>query len=194
MWTIPPSIVGAIVLWRTYTQSRNDTSYHPLQPSPHDISRFRLMMRSMCVALWPATCLAVQGTHRCTLCLGLTTAWMAVTWMVDTRPLLREEDEETPLKRGVRIDPSFIAPLTFGLCGLAGVRPDTHYCPHVLYAVIACVLFVLPSPNLSDTDPVFPLVTEAQRAILLYCIGVVVTCVVRTRTTCMEHPTAVGYA
>jgi hypothetical protein len=64
--------------------------------------------------------------------------------------------------------------LTFGLCSLVGARADTQYTCYIVYALIACILVVLPNVELSAEDDMSPVISEAQRAVLLHSIAMVV--------------------
>ena len=80
------------------------------------------------------------------------------------------------------MEPSMITTLTFGMCSLAGARADTIYTRYILYALVCCVLVVLPHVELTREDPMTPLISEVQRAVLIHGIATVVTCICLTRT------------
>lgn len=185
------SLVGTIAVVVSYLRARPPGSSFP----PHDAvgrTQFLHTARSITATSWPLVLSSfAQGANGA--CVWPSVVWMFVVWWLDVRHLsARSEhsDESTTsgelsklLQRGVRIEPSMITALTFGLCGLAGARSDTHYTRYIVYALIACVLVVLPHVELSTEDPMTPIISEVQRAVLIHGIGTVVTCVCLTRTS-----------
>jgi hypothetical protein len=179
-----PSFLGTIVVWWVYRESRVDADNHPLAPSLADRPKLRLALRTVCATMWPLTLLAItpHEVRDCYTCLLPTLLWSLVVWWIDVRPIVTGA---CPTKhRGVRLDPSVVTGLTFGMCALAGVRADTpRLSNQTVYALVACTLFVLPKLELAETDEMYVLVSEVQRAVLLHCIGVIVTSVCLARVT-----------
>lgn len=183
------SAAGAGAVWVAYVRGRKDTTREPWTPAEEDRPAFLYATRSVCALAWPAVlaCTLPCGASVTTKCLLAPTAWMWIVWWLDTRTLFAPRASEPPttllasLRRGVRVEPSSIFALSFGLCGLAGARQDTAYTSLVVHAVVACVLFVLPFTELALDDPYAPVVSEVQRAVLLHAVGCIVTGVCLTR-------------
>ena len=192
------SLVGTIAVAVSYVRGRPAGA--PFPPRVDDApgrAQFRHTARSMTATVWPlvASSFASGADAACVL---PATAWMFVVWWLDVRrisPAANAADATTTselmkqLQRGVRIEPSIITALTFGMCGLAGARAGAPYTKYIVYALVAFILVVLPYVDLALEDPLAPLVSEVQRAVLIHSIATIVTCVCLTRTsTIPAHP------
>ena len=130
--------------------------------------------------------LVPREDRRSTL-LAIPLAWNAVVWAIDAHLLHHgKASEERGGVASLRIDPSSVTPLAFGLCSLVGARPDSAYTHLFLYAVVGCIVLVLPTHNLAPDTVEAQLFENVQKAVLMWCIGLVVTGVVLTRS----HATA----
>lgn len=139
-------------------------------------SNYALTMRAVMVALWPAILLSLLDPEdHGDLAIIPSLLWMLVVWAVDSYSLL------TGTSRGVRIEPSTITALSFGLCGLVGARADSKYVHLVVYGLLLCVMFVLPTHNVPKDDPLCDVLDELQRGILVWAIALVITGISLTR-------------
>jgi len=188
------SLVGTIAVVVSYLRARPSGSPFP----PRDaMGRTQLLhtTRSVTATLWPLVLSSfAQGAN--VACVWPSVVWMLLVWWLDVRRLTdpttadgTTTDISNMLRRGVRMEPTMLTALTFGLCGLVGARSDTHYTKYIVYAVVACILVVLPNVELSVEDPMSPLISEVQRAVLIHGIATVVTCVCLTRTSTIPVPT-----
>jgi hypothetical protein len=194
------SILGSFAAWSAYLRARADPHLSPLTPSERDRPAFLLATRNLCALLWPVVLARIVpcDLDHCVACALPSLAWMLAVWFLDTRKLLadrvadRVADRDAmrvaetvlpALRRGVRLEPSVVTVLSVGLCSLTGVRGDARFSPVVVTSVIACVLFVIPTPELDLADPVLPLVSEVQRAVLVHSIAAVVTALCLSRST-----------
>ena len=190
------SLVGTIAVVVSYVRARHPGSSFP----PRDAvgrMQFLYTARSVTATSWPLVLSSfAQGAS--VACVWPSVAWMFLIWWLDVRRLTQRETTTTEatasdisnmLRRGVRMEPSMLTALTFGLCGLAGARSDTRYTKYIVYALVACTLVVLPNVEMSVEDPMSPLISEVQRAVLIHGIATVVTCVCLTRTSTIPVPT-----
>ena len=140
-----------------------------------------LTVRAIMNVLWPVVVMCLlEPTDRCNCILLAPMTWMAMVWWLDSYSLLHG----TKHTGGVRLDSHSITAMSFGLCGLVGARSDTRYTHLVLYALLLCIMFVLPVHNLPDTDPLATLVGEVQHMCLIWSISMVITGVILTRQIC----------
>lgn len=161
-------IVGALVLM--YATRKNQD--------------FSITYRTVATALFPFLLNAIVPDASCNHHAMLpSTLWMTVMWMFDTYTLKSETPSVTTGSRGVRFDTHSVTALSFGLCGLVGARADTRYVHLIVYAILGCVMLVLPTHTLSASDPLFPFVEETQRMALVYCIALLIAGVTLTRCT-----------
>ena len=115
-------------------------------------------------------------------------AWSLVMWVVDAYLLHHapSADEERPAS--LRLDPTSLSGLTFGLCGLLGSRPDSRYAHLFLYAIVGTIVLVLPSHNLEAGCLEEQIFESVQKAALLWCIGFLVAGVALTRSLNASTP------
>lgn len=190
------SLVGTIAVIVSFLRAQPHGSSFP----PRDaVGRMQFLhtARSVTATSWPLV-LSSFATGADGACVWPSVVWMFLVWWLDVRRLTRTEamttetatsDVSNMLRRGVRIEPSMLTALTFGLCGLVGARSDTRYTKYIVYALVACILVVLPNVEMSVEDPMTPIISEVQRAVLIHGIATVVTCVCLTRTSTIPVPT-----
>lgn len=186
------SLVGTIALIVSFLRTRPPGAPFP----PRDAigrTQFLHTARSITATSWPLV-LSSFAPNNGGACVWPSVVWMFLVWWLDVRHLTaKNENNENNksgtttglefLQRAVRIEPSVITALTFGLCGLAGARSDTQYTRYILYAFVACILIVLPRVELSVEDHMSPIISEVQRMVLIHGIATMVTCVCLTRTS-----------
>ena len=188
------SLVGSAVVVVSYLRARPVGSAFP--PSTDDApgtAQFLHTARSLTATTWPLVLSIVARGADGGVCVVPSIAWMGLLWCLDVRQLGRErgDDNESVVdrlkQRGVRIEPTVLTALTFGLCGLAGARADSPHTKYVVYALVASILVAMPHVQLPVDDPWAPVVAEVQRAVLMHSIATVVTCVCLTRTGAPAH-------
>lgn len=102
-------------------------------------------------------------------------AWMMVATLVDEYFLFHAESSEGSSRpASLRLDPSCIAGLTFGICGFLGMRSDNRYSPLFLTAVVTCLSVVLPSHNLKQGSIEEQVLESIQKTVLFSCISLVI--------------------
>lgn len=190
------SLVGTIAVVVSYLRARSPGSSFPPRNAAERV-QFLHTARSVTATSWPLVLSSfAQGAN--VACVWPSVVWMFVVWWLDVRRLTHADTSTTEttttdisnmLRRGVRMEPSMLTALTFGLCGLVGARSDTRYTKYIVYALVACILVVLPNVEMSVEDPMTPLISEVQRAILIHGIATVVTCICLTRTSTIPVPT-----
>lgn len=188
------SLVGTLAVAVSYLRARPRGSPFPPRDAVGRV-QFLHTARSLTATLWPLVLSSfAQGAD--VACVWPSVVWMYLVWWLDVRRLTHtatsdptSADMSNMLRRGVRMEPTMLTALTFGLCGLVGARSDTQYTKYIVYALVACILVVLPNVETSVEDPMSPLVSEVQRAVLLHGIATVVTCVCLTRTSTIPVPT-----
>lgn len=151
-----------------------------------DLTSTALTMRAVILAMWPPIVMALldpEDRHSAALLPSI--VWMLLMWCVDAYSMVHAPKEhETGAKRtmGVNLHSHTVTAMSFGLCGLAGIRSDTKYIHFILYAMMLCIMFVLPEHNLHPDDPMRIFVDEAQRMCLMYCISLLITGIFFTRS------------
>lgn len=190
------SLVGTIAVIVSYLRARPPGSPFP----PRDAverTQFLHTARSVTATSWPLI-LSLFARGADVACVWPSVVWMFLVWWLDVRRLTDTQtttagttttEISNMLQRGVRMEPTMLTALTFGLCGLVGARSDTRYTKYIVYALVACILVVLPNVEMSVEDPMSPVISEVQRAVLIHGIATVVTCVCLTRTSTIPMPT-----
>ena len=188
------SLVGTIAVIVSYIRARPPGSSFP----PRDAvgrTQFLHTARSVTATSWPLV-LSSFAAGADVACVWPSVVWMFLVWWLDVRRLTHTQTTETTttdisnmLQRGVRMEPTMLTALTFGLCGLVGARSDTRYTKYIVYALVACILVVLPNVEMSVEDPMSPIISEVQRAVLIHGIATVITCVCLTRTSTIPMQT-----
>ena len=158
-----------------------------------------LTTRAVMTLLWPLVVMSL--VDRCDMthpALVPSMLWMALVWCVDSYGIVNADVDvstaaterravETrppshpPRTKGVHIDAHTITAMSFGLSGLVGARYDSRYVHLILYALMMCIMFVLPRHGLPDGDPFTEFVDEMQRTCLVYAIALLITGVTLTR-------------
>lgn len=188
------SLVGTIAVIVSYIRARPPGSSFP----PRDAvgrTQFLHTARSVTATSWPLV-LSSFAAGADVACVWPSVVWMFLVWWLDVRRLTHTQTTEPTttdisnmLQRGVRMEPTMLTALTFGLCGLVGARSDTRYTKYIVYALVACILVVLPNVEMSVEDPMSPVISEVQRAVLIHGIATVITCVCLTRTSTIPMQT-----
>jgi hypothetical protein len=189
------SLVGTLAVIVSYLRAQPAGSPFP----PRDAvgrTQFLHTARSVTATSWPLV-LSSFAAGADVSCVWPSVVWMFLVWWLDVRRLTDTQttaaettttEVSNMLRRGVRMEPTMLTALTFGLCGLVGARSDTRYTQYIVYALVACILLVLPNVEMSPEDPMSPLISEVQRAVLIHGIATVVTCVCLTRTSTIPMP------
>lgn len=143
------------------------------------------VIRTIGALLWPSVLLYMvppEDHHRLALLLPL--AWNAGMWSLDAF-LLHHAPSDDPTQRpaSLRLDPTSLTGMSFGLCSLLGARPDSRYTHLFLYAVVGCLVLVLPSHNLAPNSAEEQIFESVQKAALFWCIGLLIAGVALTRTS-----------
>ena len=181
---------GAAVVALVYVRDRKHPGAFPLAPHADDRREFLYAVRTASLLLYVPVIQAMMSPHDRSVVGNIlpSAAWMTAVWWLDTRCLEGTPDVKgdpgpflRAVRRGVRIDPAAVITLSFGLCNLNGIRAESQYMHMFIVALFLCTLGANPTPLIPEDDAMFPLVTEAQRTMLLYSIGMIVTAVCCTR-------------
>lgn len=145
-----------------------------------------LTVRAMLTLLWPLVlACVVDPSDRSSHALLPATIWMALVWWIDSHALVGAAAAATLTdvrrKLGVSFEAQTVTAMSYGLCGLVGARCDTKHTYLILYALMVCIMVVLPSHGLGAADPLAPLVDEVQRMSLIYAISLLISGVALTR-------------
>lgn len=176
------TVVGVLCVLHVYASL--------LRQNPPPLTHRRALagtIRTLGSILWPSVLLAAvpsEDHNRSALVWPL--AWNAFMWTLDAYLLhyAPSDDEERPAS--LRLDPTSLTGMSFGLCGLIGARPDSRYTYLFLYAVVGCLVLVLPSHNLQSGSLEEQVFESVQKAALLWCIGFLIAGVALTR--CSSTP------
>lgn len=132
---------------------------------------------------WPAMLLAaVPSADQGRLVLVAPLLWNAMMWGIDSYLVHHAPSAEATRPASLRLDPSSLTGLTFGLCGLLGARPDSEYTHLFLYAIVGCIVLVLPSHNLEAGCLEEQVFESVQKAAILWCIGYLIAGIALTRS------------
>ena len=147
------------------------------------------LIRTVAAVLWPfvLTHVLVPEADResCLLCGPI--LWVTALWCIDSAMMhhsASSDNDETPVS--VRLDPGSLTGLTFGLCNLAGSKPDGRHSHLFMSAVLGALLVVLQSHNLAKDCFEAQVFESVQKAALMWCIGLLFTAVVLTRSSVQD--------
>ena len=101
--------------------------------------------------------------------------------MIDAHLLHHAPSNSDERLASLRMDPSSLTGLAFGLCGLVGSRPNSEYSYLFMYAIVGCLLVVLPSHNLEPGCLEEQWFESTQKAALLWCVGTLIAAVFLAR-------------
>lgn len=150
----------------------------------HDGTHDALTMRTLLTLLWPIVLLSLlDPSDRGNPAVVPATLWMGLVWWIDSYSLLHAPTSGGDRRTGMQFDSHTVTAMSFGLCGLVGARYDTKYTHLILYALMTCIMFVLPVHNLPSSDPFSHTVDEVQRMCLVYSIALLLSGVALTRAT-----------
>ena len=170
------SVVGALCVWEVYRSL----------PPMDALSRRRALastIRTMGTILWPVVLLsAVPREDHGHPALALPLMWNVLAWVLDAHLLHHAPSHSESVPASLRLEPQSITALTFGLCGLLGARPEGRHTHLFLFAVVGCIVLVLPSHNLKPGCLEEQVFESVQKAAIMWCIGLLIAGVVLTRT------------
>ena len=138
-------------------------------------------IRTLGTLLWPTVLLSVVPTkdHE-NRALALPLAWGIGAWLLDAQFMHNAPSNDEAHPAALRLDHTSLAPLSFGLCGL--LKPDGQYTHLFLYAVVGCLVLVLPSHNLRHDCVEEQIFESVQKAALIWCIGFLIAGVALVRS------------
>ena len=110
--------------------------------------------------------------------------WNTLVWAMDSYLIhyAQSSDLDHAKFASIRLDHTSFAGFTFGLCSLVGSRPDSKYTHIFMYAILGCLVLVLPSHNLKPGCFEDQLFENVQKTALMWCIGLIIAAVLLTRT------------
>lgn len=183
------SLVGALCVWDTYRKLSVCVRHSPR-------SQRRLVascIRTTGCLLWPLALFSlVPRDDHDELGLLLPLAWNATVWTVDTYLLHHAPAASEQQPASLRLEHSSLTGLGFGMCSLLGARHDSKYTHLFMYAILGCLLLVLPSHNLEPGCLEEQVFENLQKTALVWCIGLLITGVVLTRRKGATGPSSVS--
>jgi hypothetical protein len=142
-------------------------------------------LRACAAVVWPSLLLhSVCEQDRSNPVLLVPLLAHTAMWGVDSlllNYLPSAQPEERPAS--LRFDPSSLTGISFGLCGLVGAKPDSRYSHLFVFAVVACLMAVLPSHNLEPGSLAEQVFESVQKSILMWCLSIVLAAVLLTRAS-----------
>jgi hypothetical protein len=152
------------------------------------------VIRTVFAVTWPLVLTRVLvPSHDCASCLLCAPiVWVGLMWCIDSYLMHYTTSKTEDAPASLRLDPVSVTGLTFGLCNLAGARPDGTYTDLFMSAILGALLVVLPSHNMQPDCVEAQVFESVQKAALTWCIGALFAAVVLTRsaTRCTSGATA----
>lgn len=142
-------------------------------------------VRAVGAMIWPTVLfITVPKEDRSNPYLCIPLLWNTIVWVMDSYFIhyVRSSDSINEKLASIRLDHSNLAGLTFGLCSLVGSRPDSKYTHIFMYAILGCLVLVLPSHNLEPGCMEEQLFDNIQKTALMWCIGLIIAAVLLTKT------------
>ena len=120
-------------------------------------------IRALSLTVWPLAYYSiVLPEYRHKSCNRIPLLWMCVTTCLDA--VYRTQGA------GLHFEPAMVTATTFGLSSIAGARMDGKHTHMILYALVGCILCVLPThKNLKGNASI--VAETLQQCMLMWCIG-----------------------
>jgi hypothetical protein len=134
------------------------------------------VIRCIGALVWPLFFMYCVLTKfdRCSTAIVFPLIWNFCMWYLDSY-LMHYAPSKNASTASLKLDPSVITSLSFGLSGL--LRGTGTYNSLFLFSIVGCLIFVLPSHNLEDGCVEEQIFESVQKAALLWCIGVLIAAV-----------------
>jgi hypothetical protein len=133
-------------------------------------------IRSLSILAWfPLVLSLLDVEDRTSPRFMVPSAIMAAMWGVDTymSRTLKSSKEDVPAS--LVLQSSSITSLTFGLSGLLRSTGSKKYTHLFLYAIMGCLVLVMPTHNLEEDSFEAWVFSAFQKSFLMLCIGLLVT-------------------
>lgn len=105
-------------------------------------------------------------------------AWGLLTWWLDMYLLHKAPGNTVTKPASLRLEPSSVTALTFGLAGILGAKPHCRHINLFLYAIVGCMVLVFPSHTLQPDCVQQQVFEDVQKVALGWCIGLLLAGVV----------------
>lgn len=139
------------------------------------------LLRTYGVLLWPCVLMAILSpSDRTRPVVAVPLLYVLGVWALDAHLLSNAPTAKEGQLPALRLDPTSLGGLTFGVCSLSGVRPESKYSHLFLYAVVGTLVAVLPSHNLREGCVEADVIESLQKVALLWCTGLLVAGVALT--------------
>ena len=176
-----PAGVVALIGTATVLHAQRD------MPAATGMSGQRMLsatIRIVGAVAWPLVLFSVVpvADHRNNL-LMIPLMWNFLVWCVDSYLLHNSISNDDTRPAGLRVDPTNMAGLAFGLSNLCGSRPDGKYTSLFMMAVLGIVIMVLPSHNLKAGTVEELTFDNVQKIAISWCVGIIITAVLLSRNT-----------
>ena len=171
------SVAGAAAVALAYRLRRAEAS------TPIEEKRARAMaIRTGGAVLWPAVLLAmIPREDRGCPALAVPVVFALLVWMLDSFLIACAPSHTADTPASLRFEAAGLAGLSFGLCSLLGNKPESRHTPLFLYAILGCLVLVLPSHNLAPGCVHEQVFDSVQKAALMWCLGLLIAAVALTR-------------
>ena len=155
--------IGVLVVVKLHSEKQDKSSKRNVSA----------LIRALGAILWPMVLLSVTTRrNRLKPALIIPLAWgllvYACNHYFDSRACPTSTGEETSAV--ISINPSTVAGIMFGMCGIVGAKDSEHMHMFVT-ALIGVVAVVLPSHNLKTGCYEAVVLDEIQRVVLQWCVG-----------------------
>lgn len=161
-----------------------------------DLARQRALaslVRTAGAITWPLCLLSVvPADDHGRPALAIPLAWNGIMWAIDAQLLHRAPSNDPHRPASLRLDPGCLTSLAFGLCAMLGGRPESKHTHLFMYAIVGCLVLVLPSHNLQPGCFEEQLFESAQKAALLWCVGLLIAGITLTRLSIRDGAPGAG--
>lgn len=136
-------------------------------------------IRTLGAMLWPLVLLeSVHPEDRSNSKLLLPLTWNFFAWGMDSYIMNYAPSSNPDRAASLRLEPTSITALTFGLCSLVGARPNGKHTSLFLKAILGCIILVLPSHTMAPNTMEEQMFESIQKAAIIWCIGLLIAGVV----------------
>lgn len=107
--------------------------------------------------------------------------WVLISNLVDSYFMWNVEGNDPSRLASLKLEPTVITSLTFSLCVYLNAKADHKYGDLFLFAIMGCLLCVLPSHSMKPGCVEEQVFESVQKSMLFNCVGVLVAgvCLVR---------------
>lgn len=129
------------------------------------------------ITAWPACWRVIVGPYANTKYAPIGLVWPIVIMTLDLVAMQQHtyESQRQPKRQFMTMDANALCSLSFGIAAFLGVQRDHNISRIFLWAIVACVAFIMPTPHTDGTSLYTVGVDAFQKGIMAYAVGLLIS-------------------